>query len=78
MEVVNERYFNLDNDIRGVWIFGDFSVGFRVEKNVYEIIILFGRIVVLLLGFLWCVIEKNLKNQLKRDEYGLVKMEIMY
>lgn len=36
-EEADGRYSNPDSDIRGDWTSGDFSVGPRVEKNVYEI-----------------------------------------
>lgn len=36
-ESANNRYKNLDNDIRGVWKSSDFSVGPAVQENIYEI-----------------------------------------
>lgn len=39
----NNRYSNPDNDPRGVWTSGDFSVGPALEKNIYKIISPSGR-----------------------------------
>lgn len=61
----NERYINPDNDPRGVWKSSDFSVGPRVEKNVYEIITPSGRKVLPPSGRCWRVSEEKYKELLK-------------
>lgn len=61
----DNRYSNPDNDPRGVWTSGDFSVGPRVEKNVYEIVTPSGRIIVPPSGRCWRVTEDKFKELLK-------------
>lgn len=62
----NERYSNPDNDSRGPWKSSDFSVGPRVEKNVYEIITPSGRSVFPPSGRCWRV-TKEKYNELVKD-----------
>lgn len=62
----NERYSNPDNDPRGPWKSSDFSVGPRVEKNVYEIITPSGRSVFPPSGRCWRV-TKEKYNELVKD-----------
>ena len=55
----NDRYSNPDNDSRGPWTSGDFSVGPRVEKNVYEIVTPSGRVVLPPSGRCWRVTKEK-------------------
>lgn len=61
----NERYSNPDNDPRGAWKSSDFSVGPRVEKNVYEIITPSGRKVMPPSGRCWRVTKEKYEELLK-------------
>lgn len=58
----NSRYSNPDNDPRGPWKSGDFSVGPRVEANVYPITTPSGRIVLPPSGRCWRVSESKFKE----------------
>ncbi len=62
----NDRYSNPDNDSRGPWTSGDFSVGPRVEKNVYEITTPSGRTVLPPSGRCWRVTKEKF-NELVAD-----------
>ena len=62
----NDRYSNPDNDPRGVWKSGDFSVGPRVTSNVYEIVTPAGRIVLPPAGRSWRVSQTKF-NELLQD-----------
>lgn len=62
----NERYTNPDNDPRGVWKSDNFTVGPRVEKNVYEIITPSGRKVYPPSGRCWRVTKEKF-NELVKD-----------
>jgi adenine-specific DNA-methyltransferase len=55
----NQRYSNPDNDSRGVWKSGDFSVGPAVQSNVYQITTPSGRVVMPPTGRSWRVTEKK-------------------
>ena len=61
----NDRYSNPDNDPRGVWKSGDFSVGPRVTSNVYEIVTPAGRIVLPPAGRSWRVSQTKFNELLK-------------
>lgn len=58
----NQRYSNPDNDPRGVWKSGDFSVGPAVQSNVYSITTPSGRIVTPPAGRSWRVTEKKFQE----------------
>ena len=64
-DVADKRYSNPDNDPRGVWKSSDFSVGPRVDKNVYEIITPSGRSVFPPSGRCWRVTNKRYNDLLK-------------
>ncbi len=58
----NDRYKNPDNDPRGVWKSGDFSVGPIVEKQVYEITTPSGRKVLPPSGRCWRVTKERFEE----------------
>lgn len=60
----NDRYSNPDNDERGVWTSGDFSVGPAVEKNIYPISAPAGKIYYPPNGRSWRVSEEKFKEML--------------
>lgn len=62
----NDRYSNPDNDSRGPWASGDFGVGPRIEKNVYEIVTPSGRVVLPPSGKCWRVTKEKF-NELVAD-----------
>lgn len=64
-EETDSRYLNPDNDIRGVWTSGDFSVGPRVEKNVYEIITPSGKRILPPSGRCWRVTKERFEEFVK-------------
>ena len=55
----NSRYDNPDNDPRGVWTSGDFSVGPRIEEKVYPIKLPSGRTVLPPSGRCWRVTREK-------------------
>ena len=63
----NSRYSNPDNDSRGPWTSGDFSVGPRIEEKVYPITLPSGRIVLPPSGRCWRVTEEKFKEMLKEN-----------
>jgi Adenine specific DNA methylase Mod len=63
----NERYTNPDNDPRGVWKSDNFTVGPRVEKNVYEITTPSGRKVYPPSGRCWRVTKEKYQELLKNN-----------
>ncbi len=64
----DNRYKNLDNDDRGLWKSGDFSVGPAVQENVYEITIPSGRKVLPPNGRSWRVSKAKFEEMLKNNE----------
>ena len=66
-DVSNSRYSNPDNDSRGPWTSGDFSVGPRIEEKVYPITLPSGRIVLPPSGRCWRVTEEKFKEMLKEN-----------
>lgn len=58
----NNRYSNPDNDHRGVWTSGDFSVGPAVESNIYKIVTPSGRECYPPNGRSWRVSEEKFKE----------------
>lgn len=64
----DDRYKNPDNDPRGPWQSGDFSVGPAVEKNIYEIIAPSGKKCLPPHGRSWRVSENKFKEMLKNNE----------
>ncbi len=58
----NNRYSNPDNDPRGVWKSGDFSVGPAVESNIYKIVTPSGRECYPPNGRSWRVSEEKFKE----------------
>ncbi len=60
-EESDSRYTNPDDDVRGPWKSTDFSVGPRVNDNVYEIKTPSGRIVLPPTGRSWIVSEDKYK-----------------
>lgn len=61
----NDRYSNPDNDPRGPWTSGDFSVGPAVESNIYEIITPSGRSCLPPNGRSWRVSREKFNEMLK-------------
>ncbi|WP_223418824.1 site-specific DNA-methyltransferase [Anaerococcus murdochii] len=64
----DDRYRNPDNDPRGPWQSGDFSVGPAVEANIYEIISPSGRVNLPPNGRSWRVSEEKFKQMVKNNE----------
>lgn len=64
----DNRYKNPDNDPRGPWQSGDFSVGPAVEHNIYEIITPSGKKCLPPHGRSWRVSENKFKEMLKNNE----------
>lgn len=64
----DNRYKNPDNDPRGPWQSGDFSVGPAVERNIYEIITPSGKKCLPPHGRSWRVSENKFKEMLKNNE----------
>ncbi|ALF26874.1 DNA methylase N-4 [Fusobacterium nucleatum subsp. nucleatum] len=60
----DNRYSNPDNDPRGVWTSGDFSVGPAVESNIYKIVSPSGRENYPPNGRSWRVSEEKFKEML--------------
>lgn len=58
----NDRYDNPDDDKRGIWTSGDFSVGPRIESKVYEIELPSGRKVSPPSGRCWRVTHERFKE----------------
>ncbi len=63
----DDRYSNPDNDIRGPWTSGDFSVGPAVEANIYEIITPNGRSCFPPNGRSWRVSEEKFKEMVTEN-----------
>nr|WP_314326719.1 site-specific DNA-methyltransferase [Fusobacterium pseudoperiodonticum] len=63
-EEADNRYSNPDNDPRGVWTSGDFSVGPAVESNIYKIASPSGRENYPPNGRSWRVSEEKFKEML--------------
>lgn len=61
----NERYSNPDNDPRGDWKGGDFSVGPAVQSNIYEITTPSGRKILPPAGRSWRVTEEKFRDLVK-------------
>lgn len=64
----DSRYKNPDNDPRGPWKSGDFSVGPAVEKNIYEIITPSGKKCLPPNGRSWAVSEEKFKEMKRNNE----------
>lgn len=64
----DDRYINPDNDPRGPWQSGDFSVGPAVEANIYEIINPKGQACLPPNGRSWRVSESKFKEMLSNNE----------
>lgn len=64
-EEANSRYDNPDNDLRGPWTSGDFSVGPRIEEKVYPIILPSGRVVYPPSGRCWRVTKEKFDEMVK-------------
>lgn len=64
----NNRYKNLDNDIRGLWKSGDFSVGPAIQENIYEITTPSGRVVLPPNGRSWRVSKAKFEEMLHNNE----------
>lgn len=64
----DDRYKNPDNDSRGVWQSGDFSVGPAVPQNVYEITTPSGKKVLPPNGRSWRVSQTKFQEMLANDE----------
>lgn len=64
----DDRYINPDNDTRGPWQSGDFSVGPAVESNIYEIINPKGQVCLPPNGRSWRVSESKFKEMLANNE----------
>jgi adenine-specific DNA-methyltransferase len=62
----NKDYVNIDNDPRGPWKVGNPSVGPAVEKNIYEITLPSGRVVLPPKGRSW-LYSKEKFEQMKAD-----------
>ncbi len=58
----DDRYKNPDNDPRGVWTSGDFSVGPAVESNIYKIVSPSGRECYPPNGRSWRISEEKFKE----------------
>lgn len=67
-ENADSRYKNPDNDPRGPWQSGDFSVGPAVESNIYEIITPSGKRCFPPNGRSWRVFEKKFKEMIENNE----------
>ena len=61
----NNRYSNPDNDPRGLWTSGDFSVGPRIDEKVYPIVLPSGRIVFPPSGRCWRVTKDKYEEMLR-------------
>ena len=66
-EEANSRYDNPDNDDRGPWTSGDFSVGPRIDEKVYPIILPSGRTVYPPSGRCWRVTESKFNEMIKEN-----------
>ena len=64
-EDADSKYTNVDNDPRGLWRTDNFTVGPRVEANVYEIITPSGRKCLPPPGRSWLLSEVRLKEAIK-------------
>lgn len=64
----DNRYKNPDNDSRGPWQSGDFSVGPAIESNIYGITTPSGRVCLPPNGRSWRVSEEKFKLMLKNNE----------
>jgi len=58
----NALYKNPDNDSRGLWKSGDFSVGPAIEKNIYEITLPSGRSVLPPSGRSWLLSQNRFQE----------------
>lgn len=67
-EEANSRYANLDNDPRGPWTSGDFSVGPRVEEKVYPITLPSGRVVYPPSGRCWRVTKEKFEQMVSNNQ----------
>lgn len=63
----NARYDNPDNDPRGAWTSGDFSVGPRIEEKVYPIKLPSGRTVYPPSGRCWRVTQDKFEKMVKEN-----------
>ena len=64
----NSRYSNPDNDPRGPWTSGDFSVGPRIEEKVYPIKLPSGREVLPPSGRCWRVTKEKFEEMLQNNQ----------
>lgn len=62
IEKMNERYKNLDNDLRGLWLFLDLIVWIYLKEYDYFIEILLGKIINLFKGRCWRILKENLSK----------------
>lgn len=67
-KTADDRYKNPDNDSRGIWQSGDFSVGPAVQDNIYEITIPSGRKVLPPNGRSWRVSKQKYEEMLANNE----------
>ena len=66
----NSRYSNPDNDKRGVWTSGDFSVGPAIESKIYPIITPSGKSIYPPSGRCWRVTKERFE-ELKNDNMDI-------
>lgn len=67
-EEANLRYSNPDNDSRGPWTSGDFSVGPRIDEKVYPIILPSGRVVYPPSGRCWRVSREKFVEMVNNNQ----------
>lgn len=67
-EEANLRYSNPDNDPRGPWTSGDFSVGPQIEEKVYPITLPSGRIVYPPSGRCWRVTKEKFTEMVNNNQ----------
>lgn len=67
-EEANLRYSNPDNDPRGPWTSGDFSVGPRIDEKVYPITLPSGRVVYPPSGRCWRVSKEKFAEMVSNNQ----------